>query len=370
MRFIRKLFLRLFLLLAILIITVIVLNVTSSAPLGYKGENNFRKDDDYPFVVPFYGAELPGPRNTFLLFETLIDKKGAPIIEIDLQLTKDDVLIDHLGSKLLLPNSGLHEQNINEYTYEQIRNAYFFDDFTISRNYEDDLGNKPYENLNKNVLEDLEVLNKLLPARINEDLFSQYGDDLLYVFKIFDENSYGYSSPFTSYVKKVIDNLIELVEEYKLEENVLIFSFSEEEMKYINEKAPDIMVNTGLNDIVKFTIYSTFFVDFFWKAKSPVLIIPADTNDMLITGDTAELLGKLPQFILKNIGAKKDEGIKPNLINKRLIKKAHRKNIAVFYIGVEDKEQMKLLIEYGADGIITDHPEVLQQLIDELKAGE
>jgi len=43
----------------------------------------------------------------------------------------------------------------------------------------------------------------------------------------------------------------------------------------------------------------------------------------------------------------------------------HRHNMAVHYWTINDPNQMRTLIELGADGIITDYPDVLQNIIKE-----
>lgn len=55
-----------------------------------------------------------------------------------------------------------------------------------------------------------------------------------------------------------------------------------------------------------------------------------------------------------------------NLARKRVINSAHKHNMAIHYWTINDKEDMRLLIEKGADGIITDRPDILNELLDEM----
>lgn len=89
-----------------------------------------------------------------------------------------------------------------------------------------------------------------------------------------------------------------------------------------------------------------------------------------ITGSTARLLDKIPAFIRNNIGIKVGDAYEPNLMHKQIINDAHRKNMAVFYWTINDPDEMRELIKLGADGIITDRPDLLKQIIDELKLAE
>lgn len=44
--------------------------------------------------------------------------------------------------------------------------------------------------------------------------------------------------------------------------------------------------------------------------------------------------------------------------------------MACFYWTINDPDEMRELIKLGADGIITDRPDLLKEIIDELKNAE
>ena len=54
-----------------------------------------------------------------------------------------------------------------------------------------------------------------------------------------------------------------------------------------------------------------------------------------------------------------------NLSTKLLINTAHRHNMAVHYWTINDATTMRYLISIGANGIITDDPELLMDIITE-----
>ena len=60
----------------------------------------------------------------------------------------------------------------------------------------------------------------------------------------------------------------------------------------------------------------------------------------------------------------KNSGI--NLASKRVINSAHRRNMAVHYWTINDKEEMKHLVELGADGLITDRPDLMKEVLREM----
>jgi glycerophosphoryl diester phosphodiesterase len=49
-----------------------------------------------------------------------------------------------------------------------------------------------------------------------------------------------------------------------------------------------------------------------------------------------------------------------SLATKGLVNAAHRHNLAVHYWTINDEEEMRQLIDIGADGIMTDYPRRLQ----------
>jgi glycerophosphoryl diester phosphodiesterase len=55
-----------------------------------------------------------------------------------------------------------------------------------------------------------------------------------------------------------------------------------------------------------------------------------------------------------------------NLTRKRIIKQAHKRKMAIHYWTINNKEDMKLLIENGADGLITDRPDLMNEVLNEM----
>jgi len=62
-----------------------------------------------------------------------------------------------------------------------------------------------------------------------------------------------------------------------------------------------------------------------------------------------------------------DLGIELHLDKQSIIDRAHRRNIAVQYWTINDEEEMRELIELGCDCIMTDDPELLNQVLEGAK---
>ena len=62
-----------------------------------------------------------------------------------------------------------------------------------------------------------------------------------------------------------------------------------------------------------------------------------------------------------------DIGVEVPLVSRSLIRRAHRRNMAVQYWTINDAEDMRKLIKMGCDCIMTDDPELMRQVLDEMQ---
>jgi len=56
-----------------------------------------------------------------------------------------------------------------------------------------------------------------------------------------------------------------------------------------------------------------------------------------------------------------------NLKKRSLIEKAHRLGMEVYYWTIDDVPTMKELIELGADGLFTNRPDLLKEVVQEMQ---
>lgn len=346
-----------------LIVGITILNIVPWTFSSVKGENMFRTKTDYPLVIPHGGAKDLVPENTVYSYEMLVNDYEVDVLEIDLALTKDEILITHHDLDLEMSNSHpLHNSLIKDSTYNEIISAYEEDDYYLARQFIDINGLRPFENITDEL-----ILEKMVPAKL-EDIFIENGNNILYILEIKDSpTSSGYQEGSMRF-EKAASILIDLVESYDLESNVVLGSFSDDVTNYFKVNAPNIMVGAAQNEVTNFAIYSAFFIDFFWGVKSEVLILP-NPSSMKIPENLVSTVEMIPNFIRKNIAIKDGSDYRANLMNKQVINDAHRKNMAVFYWTINDEDEMRHLINIGADGIITDRPDILIQIIKELENG-
>ena len=322
-----------------IVATFMILEYSPRA-LQYGHENGW-KTDDRPLIIPHGGAKVLYPENTIYSFK---QTEMYDAFEIDLTLTKDDVLMTHHDLDLGLDlGESYQETLVRSLTYNEIIDLIKDNDYPFVRNFEDINGDKPYENIT-----DPLILAELVPAKL-EDIFQLYPNKK-YILEIKDteiENDF----------KKAITLLIELIEDYELEENVIVSSFSDEVIEAFQIES-SIHTSTAWGGTLKFVLLSAFNVDFFYRPKQAALIIPVYQE----LGESYAKYIKLLPSPIKDSFIKKGTSDMTDLGQKGIIEDAKRHNMATIYWTINDEETMLRLIELGVDGIITDRPDILYNI--------
>src|SRR5690554_2503502 len=94
MKFVFKLLKWLLIAVFSIVLVITILNFVPFSASSVTQENKFRKTDR-PFIIPHGGAKDLAPENTVYSYDMLINDYDADVLEIDLSLTKDDILISH-----------------------------------------------------------------------------------------------------------------------------------------------------------------------------------------------------------------------------------------------------------------------------------
>jgi len=338
-----------FIFLLIIFGVIIFLEVIPSAP-KYPNTNPWIiEEGKRPLIIPHGGATLLYPANTIYSFEQL-DNDGYDVFEIDLCLTKDNVLISHHDVTFISDND--IEMTIKELNYSDI----IIEKENFAINFENLDGNKPF------VEPDSETLAKLRPAKL-EDLFNDYKDkDKKYILELKDTVENSGEDTF----KKAVSALLTLIKNEKMEDQVIISSFDDKVTHLIQEESNHtVMTSTATKDSFNFVILSTLRVDFFYRPKDGALLLPYKDD---LSDSQRDLVEKVPGFLQKQLTTydKENDVYYTNLVKQSIINDAHRHNMAVQYWTVNDKEKMKELIKMGVDGIITDRPDLLKEVFAEL----
>lgn len=310
----------------ILLIVIITFGLLFALPKPkYQETNIWRKtaNDNKVLVMAHGGGQGYYPSNTMSAFLNSYNL-GVDVLEMDVQMTKDGILVlrhgeNKTGNIRAMSNCDtvIWKENYN-YLYETCNFGY---------NYQDEEDNYPYRDMTQEEWVEAKVyLTKL------EELFVEFGDTILYNIEIKADAD----APRT----ETADALYELLAEYELLEETLVATAFDDISKYIVENYPEVTLSTSQKEAQNIIIPAYTFTSIFYTPDQYAAVqIPVSFNLPVIN----EL----------------------NLATKLLINTLHRHNMAVHYWTINDPNQMRTLIELGADGIITDYPDVLQNIIKE-----
>ena len=297
--------------------------------------NVFIKDKNAsrPMLAAHRGGSLNNPENTLKAFKAAVNNYGNDIIESDIWLTKDEKIvfshdksIDRMSDVKLFDNTK-EEHLISDYTLDELQN------FNMGYGFKNKNNEYPYKDLvsvdqvdRKDVLKanDLQILEV-------EQLFNEYyvsKPDLLFIVEIKNGGEKGYKAA------NVLDDL--LTNKYpNYKNNVVVGTFHDEIAKDLKANHPTILRGASTGEARDFVLTQMFGVNIFNKADFVCLQIPTSYN-------------------LK--------GIKFTLDQKTFINCAHRRNIAVQYWTINDANEMKHLAKLGCDCIMTDDPELFNEV--------
>ena len=226
-------------------------------------------------------------------------KSGTDIIEIDIHYTSDSVLV------LLHDKTVDRTTNGNGYVwdfnYKELKqlDAGFY--WT-----DDDSLTFPYRNMGINIPSLQEVLDTFSSYRVNIEI--------------------------KKYEPWLIRNFCNILKEYELIDKVLIGSFIDEALDEFRIECPEVATSAGRIEGMIFYRLNSLYLG--WLYTPSIKVFEA------------------PEYY-KNT----------RVINEQLVNGLHNKNIPIYVWTVNDKKDMEYLIKLGVDGIITDYPDRLSEIL-------
>lgn len=323
---------RLFISLLSLLVIFIVLQIIP--PRKVILDNPFiKKEDQGVLIAAHRGGKHLNPENTFKAFDYSIENYNIDILELDLVMTKDGHLVS-IHDETINRSSDVEEITgssesyyVGEHTLDELL------EFNFGYKFQDRDGNYPYRDIvgfdDPNRREILK--NNNLNIVTIDEIFMKYLDtDLLYIVEIKDKGETG---------KKAADYLNDLLVLHNLFDRVTIGTFHDDVSKYLKDNYPKIIRGGSVGDVTGFIVTQMLGVNIFNTNNFASLQIPTSQN----VGPITLRLDKLSY-----------------------INRAHRRGMSVQYWTINDKEEMRHLIELGADVIMTDSPDVLYDLLVEM----
>ena len=139
--------------------------------------------------------------------------------------------------------------------------------------------------------------------------------------------------------KNPIDKpLCDLIREMNMQEQVVVASFHDEAMAMFRTTCPEVATSASRSDVTKFVILGKVFLSGWDSPHYQSLQVPWERSES------------------KNIP----------IMTARFIREAHAKNLHVEPWTVDDPALMKQYLEWGVDGIMTDRPDVMMDVLREI----
>lgn len=308
--------------LIILIITVIVATLIFVPKPKFDRDNPFITQD-LPLVMAHAGGKGVYPDNTMLAYEYAFDL-GVDVLEMDVQLTQDDVLVLLHGQNKT--GNTISHSNCDVVVWKQDYD-YLYQNCNFGYNYQEDDETYLYRDMTSDQWQAAKVY---LPTL--EEVFIKFGKNTLYNIEI--------KADADAPRERTADQLYDLIEAYDLLDYVLVAVAFDDISEYLIDTYPDLYISTSHG-----------------SAQSLIISIYTLTS----------LFKKAPEYAAVQVPTSYDFPVIQtiNLATKFLTNTLHQHNMAMHYWTINDPDEMRHLIEIGADGIITDYPELLMEILSE-----
>lgn len=135
----------------------------------------------------------------------------------------------------------------------------------------------------------------------------------------------------------VAQSLCQLIRQHNMTTKVLIGSFHDNALTAFRAACPDVATSMTESEIRPFWILSSIGLSALYQSPAEAFQVPTTAN--------LPVLGEV------------------DVLTERFVNNAHAQNIAVHAWTINETAEMERLLEMGLDGIITDRPDRLQEVI-------
>ncbi|MEI2665187.1 glycerophosphodiester phosphodiesterase [Rossellomorea sp. LJF3] len=264
-----------------------------------------QKENERPLVIAHQGGKHLAPGNTVEAFQNAVDL-GADVIETDIHITKDGHLVTIHDPTVDATTDG--RGYVKDYTLKELQRldaAYYFQDLKGEYSFR----------------------GKHIYVPTLEEVFQRFPDMRINI-EVKDDNP-------EERIDEIVRKLMKLIEEYDMEDKVLIASFDQDIINLVEAYSKGrVATQGGKQEAKKFVILHKLFMRNLYKTSVDAFQLPLQEGNLDLTQPI-------------------------------LISGAHRIGLQVHYWTVNDRETMERLINLGADGIITDRPDLLLNILGE-----
>lgn len=274
-------------------------------PTKHKLHPFFEDAKDKPYNIAHRGGPALAPEETLAAFSKA-KEVGADMFEYDVHMTKDGHLIaSHDPSVDRVTNgSGL----INEMTLAQIKELDAGDKFV------DCEGNRPYQ-------------GQGIPLATVEEIFQAFPKQRA-VIELKDTNH-------PVLYEAMVQEMWRIVQKHQMEDKVIVASFDHAINRRFKEISHgQVAIGAGESEATHYIVKMILRLNALAITDSQALQLPLNKKGI-------------------------------NLTQRQIVKGARRQGLDVYYWTVNDTATMRALIRKGVDGIMSDNPALLQQVMDE-----
>jgi glycerophosphoryl diester phosphodiesterase len=316
-------------------------------PQNFSGSNPLRVEKgELPLLIAHGGGNLEFPDNTLEAFYHAYSIDENVMLETDVNLTKDGVIIlSHdrsLDQKTNLMNADVINTNYSDLVANEVDFGYQ-NNISGANGYNTSGEFFKYKNYAN---EEVTPLDVTYPNGINARHPSKFlVSTLEQLITLFPNNLINVEIKQTEEIGLLaLEKVIEIMDEYnsthQTYQRIVLATFHGEiyeSMENLQRTShPQLMFSPEFNGVLSFFILQTTLMSVFYRQPIAVFQLPTEQLGLSLT---------------------------TNL----LINTAHNHNIAVHYWTINDEETMRLLIEKGVDGIMTDRPTLLFNILSEYK---
>lgn len=257
-----------------------------------------------PLVIAHQGGDGIRPGDTMIAFEHAVEI-GADVLEMDAHITKD--------SQIVL----MHDEKVDRTT----NGTGLIEDLTLDQLKELDAAYKWSNDGDKT----FPYRGQGIQVPTLDELFQKF-PQMRYVIEI-------------KLTQNPIDKpLCELIRKHNMQAKVVIASFHDVAMQNFRTTCPEVATSASRGEVTKFVLLGKVFLSGLVAPEYQSIQPPYDPAESL------------------NI----------HIMTKRFIREAHAKNLAVEPWTVNDPELMREYIQWGVDGIMTDRPDLMIEVLKEL----
>lgn len=257
-----------------------------------------------PLVIAHQGGDGVWPGDTMFAFEKSVEL-GVDVLEMDAHITKDGHIVLMHDEEVDRTTDG--SGRIEDLTLQELSRL------DAAYDWSNDGGNTfPYRGQGIQV------------------------PTLAEIFRTFPEMRYVIEIKLTQ--NPIQNPLCESIREHGMQEKVLIASFHDEAMQNFRAACPEVATSASRGEVTAFVLLGKVFLS--------GLLVP-QYESIQPPYDPAESMN-IP------------------IMTRRFIREAHAKNVAVEPWTVNDPKLMKQYIEWGVDGIMTDRPDLMIEVMLEM----